>query len=61
MLDYDISIGFYPGVLLGMRTYKNEIPTFDKDDKVADTIVIRHDHVLYLPLVDFRFTTYHEK
>ena len=41
MLDYDISIGFYPGVLLGMRTYKNEIPTFDKDNKVADTIVYK--------------------
>jgi len=61
MLDYDISIGFYPGVLLGLRTYKTEIPTFDRENKPTDTIVLRHDHVLYIPLIDLRLTTYHEK
>tara|TARA_R100000234_G_scaffold56676_1_gene34170 strand:+ start:265 stop:414 length:150 start_codon:yes stop_codon:yes gene_type:complete len=36
--NWSISIGFYPGVLIGGRTYEEE-------DKVT--------HVLYLPFVDF--------
>ena len=35
--SWSLSIGFYPGVLLGFRTY---------EEKHMDT------HVLYLPLVD---------
>tara|TARA_R110000751_G_scaffold162070_1_gene268574 strand:+ start:63 stop:248 length:186 start_codon:yes stop_codon:yes gene_type:complete len=61
MLDYDISVGFYPGVLVGVRTYKTVIPTFDEDGKVTDTMVLKHDHVLYLPFIDIKFTTYTEE
>ena len=35
--DWNISIGFYPGLLIGMRTYYSE-------DYVQ--------HVIYLPLID---------
>tara|TARA_A100001391_G_C4888030_1_gene230053 strand:- start:325 stop:471 length:147 start_codon:yes stop_codon:yes gene_type:complete len=42
-LDWEFSAGFYPGVLIGARSYKSE-------DKV--------DHVLYLPLMDFCLTIY---
>jgi hypothetical protein len=34
---WSVSIGFYPGILLGMRTY--EEPTFST-------------HVIYLPFID---------
>lgn len=36
-LEWSISIGLYPGLLFGIRTYKEEDRTV---------------HVLYLPLID---------
>ena len=45
-MDWEFSVGFYPGILLGMRTYK--------ENK-------RSNHVLYLPFVDFCLTTYKRK
>ena len=36
-LEWSISIGLYPGILFGIRTYKEEDRTV---------------HVLYLPLLD---------
>ncbi len=45
---WEISLGFYPGILFGVRTYKyNETNTID--------------HVLYLPLVDLCLTIYKEE
>ena len=45
---WEISLGFYPGILFGIRTYKyNETNTID--------------HVLYLPLVDLCLTIYKEE
>ncbi len=38
--SWSLSVGFYPGVLIGFRTYE------EKD---------RDIHVLYLPLVDLAF------
>ena len=38
-----ISFGFYPGVLIGARTYEEENQT---------------THVLYLPFVDLAFEVY---
>ena len=35
--DWELSLGFYPGILLGFRTY-NEVN--------------KSNHVLYLPFVD---------
>ena len=37
MKNWELSIGFYPGILLGFRTYK--------EIKITN-------HVLYLPFVD---------
>ena len=45
-MDWEFSIGFYPGILLGMRTYKEKK---------------RNNHVLYLPFVDFCLTIYKRK
>ena len=45
-MDWEFSVGFYPGILLGMRTYK--------ENK-------RYNHVLYLPFVDFCLTIYKRK
>ena len=42
-LKWEFSAGFYPGLLMGMRSYK-----YTK----------KNDHVIYLPLVDFCFTIY---
>tara|TARA_R100000935_G_scaffold18050_1_gene34938 strand:+ start:748 stop:1011 length:264 start_codon:yes stop_codon:yes gene_type:complete len=41
--NWSISVGFYPGILLGMRTYNEE------DQNV---------HVLYLPFVDLALEIY---
>ena len=35
-MDWEFSIGFYPGLLLGMRTYKERK---------------KNNHVIYLPFV----------
>ena len=45
-MDWEFSIGFYPGVLIGMRTYKERN---------------RNNHVVYLPFVDFCLTTIKRK
>tara|TARA_R100000541_G_scaffold24598_1_gene34250 strand:- start:186 stop:323 length:138 start_codon:yes stop_codon:yes gene_type:complete len=41
MKDWNLSFGFYPGILIGFRTY-NELN--------------KNNHVLYLPLVDVCLT-----
>ena len=45
-MDWEFSMGFYPGVLIGMRTYKERN---------------RNNHVVYLPFVDFCLTTFKRK
>ena len=45
-MDWEFSMGFYPGVLFGLRTYKEQK---------------RNNHVVYLPLVDFCLTTFKRK
>tara|TARA_R100000742_G_C4262032_1_gene79841 strand:+ start:206 stop:355 length:150 start_codon:yes stop_codon:yes gene_type:complete len=42
MKEWDLSVGFYPGILIGMRTYHGR--TEDGEYKVS--------HVFYLPLID---------
>jgi len=44
MKNWELSIGLYPGILFGIRSYES--------DKVTD-------HVLYLPIIEFCFTIYH--
>jgi len=41
MYQWEITIGFYPGILVGFRSY-------EQDD--------RNNHVLYLPFVDICLT-----
>ena len=50
MKDWDLSIGFYPGILLGVRTYHGR--TEDGEYKVS--------HVFYLPLFDLCINIYNE-
>ncbi len=41
MKEWEVSIGFYPGILLGLRTYINKNAL---------------SHVFYLPLIDLCIT-----
>ncbi len=45
-MSWQFSIGFYPGVLFGMRTYAERN---------------KQNHVVYLPLVDFCLTIFNKK
>lgn len=45
MGNWELSIGLYPGVLLGIRSYQNEDLT---------------DHVLYLPFFELCLTVFHD-
>ena len=45
-MNWEFSIGFYPGILFGMRTYREK-----KKNK----------HVMYLPFVDFCLTLNNRK
>jgi hypothetical protein len=45
MKDWDLSFGFYPGILVGFRTY-NEVE--------------KTNHVLYIPLIDICLTVYND-
>jgi len=44
-MNWQLEIGTYPGILLGIRTYENEDTT---------------EHVLYFPLIEFILTIYKE-
>ena len=48
MRKWDLSIGLYPGLLIGMRTYGGQIGG-------------KTSHVFYLPLVDLCINIYHER
>ena len=45
MKDWELSFGFYPGLLVEFRTY-NEVD--------------RSNHVLYIPLIDVCLTVYND-
>ena len=45
-MDWELSMGIYPGVLFGMRTYREQR---------------KNNHVVYLPFVDFCLTTFKRK
>ena len=45
MKEWRLSFGFYPGLLVGFRTY-NEVD--------------KNNHVLYIPLMDVCLTTYND-
>ena len=46
MRNWQLEIGTYPGVLLGIRTYENDDNT---------------EHVLYLPFVELILTFFNEE
>ena len=43
--EWEISFGFYPGLLAGVRTYKEKLKT---------------NHVVYIPFVDVCLTIYND-
>ena len=45
-MNWEFSVGFYPGILFGMRT---------------NTERNKQNHVMYLPLVDFCLTIFKSK
>ena len=45
-MNWEFSVGFYPGVLLGMRSYTERN---------------KNNHVMYLPFVDFCLTIFKKK
>jgi len=45
MKNWELSFGFYPGILIGFRTYNEED---------------RNNHVLYMPFVDVCLTTFND-
>ena len=45
MKNWEMSFGFYPGVLLGFRSYQERTKT---------------NHVLYIPFIDACFTIYND-
>lgn len=45
-MDFEISIGLYPGVLFGFRSYVEEEYTI---------------HVFYLPFIDIAYTKFHDE
>ena len=45
-MDWEFSIGFYPGILFGMRTYREKK---------------KNNQVMYLPFVDFCLTMNNRK
>ena len=45
MIGWEMSLGFYPGILLGFRTYSEDY---------------KANHVLYLPFIDICITVYRE-
>ena len=45
-MNWEFSVGFYPGMLLGFRSYTERN---------------KNNHVMYLPFVDFCLTTFRSK
>ena len=54
MKTWDLSIGFYPGILFGIRTYKYQGKTHSVNNPHANKTV----HTFYLPLIDLCITIY---
>ena len=46
MKNWELSFGFYPGILIGFRTYNEED---------------RNNHVLYMPFVDVCLTIFNDQ
>ena len=46
-MNWEFSVGFYPGILFGMRTYTERNK--------------QNNHVVYLPFVDFCLTIFNKR
>jgi hypothetical protein len=46
MKNFELSIGLYPGILIGIRSYPEKTSTM---------------HVLYLPFLDFCLEVFHDE
>ena len=45
-MNWEFSIGFYPGILLGFRSYTEKK---------------QNNHVMYIPFMDFCLTTFNKR
>ena len=45
MRNWELSFGFYPGIIVGFRTYRE---------------VQKNNHVVYLPFIDMCLTTFND-
>ena len=52
-ISWEITIGFYPGFLIGIRSYQSHI----FDDETGDQF-LQTDHAFYIPFIDVVYTTY---
>ena len=50
--DWEVSVGLYPGILLGFRSYKLEGSDDDGGEFIQTT------HVVYIPFIDISLTIY---
>lgn len=57
LIDWNISIGPYPGLLLGMRDYTYNNVSLTEEDKEYST----KDRVIYLPFLMVIFTFIYAK
>ena len=57
---WGLSMGFYPGILLGIRTYENEVELVNSEtDEKLDCF--QRIHTLYLPFIEIVLETYSRK
>ena len=45
-MNWEFSVGFYPGILLGFRSYTEKK---------------QNNHVMYIPFMDFCLTTFNKR
>jgi len=54
LIGWSFDVGFYPGILLGFRTYEKEWV----DEETMGEFK-QENHVLYLPFIDFNLTIHY--
>ena len=54
---WGLSIGFYPGILFGVRTYENDMELANSE--TGETVeCVQSVHVLYVPFIDVALELY---
>jgi predicted membrane GTPase involved in stress response len=55
--EWQLSAGFYPGILFGVRSYINDLEIENKETKEI-TNYKQTTHVLYIPFMDISLEIY---